>query len=499
MTPEECQRAKAQGLPCGLTRDEDVANLGLQNFETWLGRIKSYGKCGSNVCNLPCRLNNTGAMIIGSHARKWGATTSRRAADGNATAYFPTVVQGFAAHVDLLRKYCGKYRRCTIAKAVSRWAMANRWSYTKFISNGTGISPHLVYNPNDPNIIGKIAAIMACHENGGFPYNQSDIKKGLAYAFGKINYTPPPNVGMQDPISIQDGVGQVDPISPYSNPEYQSPDPTFGGQEDPNIDPTQSQEDMQNYNENTDPDNLSWKDEGGDIYRDNMDNELTASSTDDSLEDWNATTSDEWSLDTQDENYNDSEATNSYSSESNDSDTLDSTGSNYTQNEDFSPGQNRQNSEPNQSQEQKASFIYYLAQPVSKIYNAINSYPQDTPDKQTSLKEATDLLTNSNLEEQLLNDSYQDQNQSNSDISPSLLKKPWQRHNWVDYYNLPEKRDKTTDLFDGVIYPSYSSGGIASERKTSSAENVGIMSRVWGGFVKAVGSLWDAVTNWQAF
>jgi hypothetical protein len=102
----------------------------------------------------------------------------------NNTAIFPTASHGFAAHVDLLRRFCGTQGRCTINRLFGPSAsytavVGDRAHYAAFVSRMSGVPVDKVFDPNDAGVMGRIATSSACNEGGGFPWTPREIAQGL--------------------------------------------------------------------------------------------------------------------------------------------------------------------------------------------------------------------------------------------------------------------------------------------------------------------------------
>jgi len=183
----------------------DTLYLGIgENFDQWYAQLKSQSPCSRNTCTLSCRTRNTGAQVCGPTSRKWNSIGCHPV---NNTAIFPSVSYGFAAHIDLLRQYCGTKGRCTIASAIQMWAPAsdgnNPTSYAATVSRWAGVPANQVFNPNDIDLMGRIALAMSCVEAGSLPYSVDDLKQGLAMAGGGAKVPVPQNVGqlLQDSLT----------------------------------------------------------------------------------------------------------------------------------------------------------------------------------------------------------------------------------------------------------------------------------------------------------
>lgn len=196
-TAKERADAVARGLPGDsyqiCPKDIEATQIG-QNFDQWYARIKAMSPCNKNTCNLACRTRNTGAQVCGTTASKWNSIGCH---PNNKTAIFPTVAHGFAAHIELLRRYCGQRGRCTINSVVQQWTAvaADRPAYAAFVSRAAGIPANQVYNPNDIDMMARLALAKACFEGGALPFSADDLKKGLAMAAGGEKVPVPSNVG----------------------------------------------------------------------------------------------------------------------------------------------------------------------------------------------------------------------------------------------------------------------------------------------------------------
>jgi len=195
-TDTEKQQLIDRGIPVAYeTCPKDTQILGIgDNFDQWYAQLKTQSPCNKNTCGLACTTRNTGAQVCGPTATRWNSIGCH---PNNNTAIFPTVAYGFAAHIELLRRYCGERGRCTIITVIQQWAgdVSAHASYANFVSKNSGIPVNQVFNPNDVDLMGRIALAMSCFESGSMPYNVSDLKQGLAMAGGGAKQPIPANVG----------------------------------------------------------------------------------------------------------------------------------------------------------------------------------------------------------------------------------------------------------------------------------------------------------------
>lgn len=221
-TAEDKAAMKARGIPESFQvcpADDQLLGIG-KDFDAWYARIKSEERCRSNKCTLSCRTRNTGAQRCGPTAKRWGAIGCH---PHNQTAIFPTVPHGFAAHIELLRRYCGESGRCTIGAAIARWAPANvhnnsTRSYIAFVSRVAGVPANQVYDPNDIDLMARLATAMSCYEAGSLPYSAADLKAGLIMAAGGKRVPTPSNVGELLQESLLGGYATNPSDSPNSSP-----------------------------------------------------------------------------------------------------------------------------------------------------------------------------------------------------------------------------------------------------------------------------------------
>lgn len=173
--------------------DETALGIG-ENFDTWYAQLKKVQKCASNKCGFSCIVRNTGAQVCGPTSRRWNSIGCH---PNNNTAIFPSASYGFAAHIELLRRYCGERKRCTIADVVNLWTatVGDRPAYASFVSANSGMPANKVFDPNDVDLMGRIALSMSCFESGSMPYSVSDLKEGLKMAAGGPRVAVPSNVG----------------------------------------------------------------------------------------------------------------------------------------------------------------------------------------------------------------------------------------------------------------------------------------------------------------
>ncbi len=195
-TDQEKAEMTARGLPVGFQvcpADTQTVGIG-KDFESWYAQLKTQSPCNKNSCALSCKTRNTGAQVCGPTATRWNAIGCH---PNNNTAIFPTVSHGFAAHIELLRRYCGERGRCTIGRVIEQWTatVGDRPAYASFVSRNSGMPINQVFNPNDIDLMGRIALSMSCFESGSMPYDAAELKQGLIMASGGARVPVPPNVG----------------------------------------------------------------------------------------------------------------------------------------------------------------------------------------------------------------------------------------------------------------------------------------------------------------
>jgi hypothetical protein len=221
-TPADLQKMKDLGLPQAYEvcpKDQAILGIG-DNFEQWYAKLKSQSPCNKSICTLSCRTHNTGAQVCGPIAKKWNAIGCH---PNNNTAIFPSDAYGFAAHIDLLRTYCGTHGRCTILSVVGKWAQtnaANQSTYANFVSKNAGIPINQVFDPNDIDLMGRLALAMSCMEAGSLPYNVADLKQGLVMAAGGPKVAVPPNVGQILQQSLQTPYSPSSPLPGITAPFF---------------------------------------------------------------------------------------------------------------------------------------------------------------------------------------------------------------------------------------------------------------------------------------
>lgn len=210
---------EARGLPKGFQvcpADEKILGIA-RDFDQWYAQLKQQSPCNKNSCALSCRTRNTGAQVCGPTSRRWNSIGCH---PNNQTAIFPTVSHGFAAHIELLRRYCGERGRCTIGRVVQQWTATagDRPAYANFVSKNSGMPVNKVFDPNDIDLMGRIALAMSCFESGSLPYNVDELRKGLAMAAGGQRVPVPANVGSLLDESLVGGYVSNPAGSPNSRP-----------------------------------------------------------------------------------------------------------------------------------------------------------------------------------------------------------------------------------------------------------------------------------------
>lgn len=217
---DQIQRA-ARGIPQTFqVCPGDVQALGIgKNFDQWYSQLKSQSPCNRNTCTLSCRTRNTGAQVCGPTATRWNSIGCH---PNNRTAIFPTVSHGFAAHIELLRRYCGERGRCTIGTVTQQWATGTNGStqspYAAFVSRHSGIPSNQVFDPNDIDLVARLALAMSCFEAGSLPYSLEELKQGLAMAAGGARVAVPANVGQLLNESLTASYTANPATSPNSHP-----------------------------------------------------------------------------------------------------------------------------------------------------------------------------------------------------------------------------------------------------------------------------------------
>jgi hypothetical protein len=183
--------------------NQDAAGLS-PAFMQWCQQFMAT-KRGNGQCKLACETRNPGAQVYNPIARQFG---SQGFSNNNRTAIFPSVVHGIAAHVALIRDMCTRGRpdacnrgggsrpRCTLIELKQVWAPSchggnNPTSYANTVASWVGIQPNQVFNPNDKDMMAKIALSSARIEVGFVNYTCEQLAQGTAMAYGQI---PPGSV-----------------------------------------------------------------------------------------------------------------------------------------------------------------------------------------------------------------------------------------------------------------------------------------------------------------
>lgn len=210
-----------RGLPSSFQvcpADQKILGIG-RDFETWYTQLKNTSLCSKNPQSLTFRTRNTGAQVCGPTASRWNAIGCH---PNNRTAIFPTVSHGFAAHIELLRRYCAERGRCTIGTVIQQWAEGAAGStqspYAQFVSRYSGMPSNQVFDPNDFDLMARIAMSMSCYEAGGLPFSMDDLKKGLIMASGGARVPIPGNVGQLLQESLAGGYTRNPSYSPNDYP-----------------------------------------------------------------------------------------------------------------------------------------------------------------------------------------------------------------------------------------------------------------------------------------
>lgn len=229
-TDAEKLEMTARGLPISFQIcPADMKLLGIgKDFDQWYAQLKTQSPCNQNSCKLSCRTRNTGAQVCGKTSRKWGSIGCH---PNNQTAIFPTASHGFAAHIELLQRYCGERGRCTIGRVIEQWTatVGDRPSYSAFVSRNSGMPVNKVFDPNDIDLMGRIALSMSCFESGSMPYSAAELKKGLVMAGGGARVATPSNVGQLLQESLVGNYEQNYSGSPNSHPgSWAYPSQTLG-------------------------------------------------------------------------------------------------------------------------------------------------------------------------------------------------------------------------------------------------------------------------------
>ena len=233
-TAAEQQEMIDRGIPASFEvcpADQVILGLG-KDFDQWYAQLKAMPPCNKSICTLSCRTRNTGAQVCGPTATRWNSIGCH---PNNNTAIFPSVAYGFAAHIELLRRYCGERGRCTIGTVTQQWATGTNGStqspYAAFVSKAAGVPSNQVFDPNDIDVMARIALAMSCYEAGSLPYELSDLKQGLSMAAGGPRVPTPANVGALLQESLMGSYAPNPSYSPNSHPgSWTYPQATtFGG------------------------------------------------------------------------------------------------------------------------------------------------------------------------------------------------------------------------------------------------------------------------------
>ena len=181
-------------------------------FMQWCQQFMATNGRSNAQCKLACETRNPGAQVYNPIARQFGSTGF---SNNNRTAIFPSVVHGIAAHIALIRDMCTRGRpdgcnrgggtrpRCTLIELKQVWAPSchvnpaapgfrnDPSAYANTVARWVGIQPNQVFNPNDKEMMAKIALASARIEIGFVNYTCEQLAQGTAMAYGQI---PPGSV-----------------------------------------------------------------------------------------------------------------------------------------------------------------------------------------------------------------------------------------------------------------------------------------------------------------
>ncbi len=181
-------------------------------FMQWCQQFMASNARSSGQCKLACETKNPGAQVYNPIARQFGSVGF---SNNNRTAIFPSVVHGIAAHIALIRDMCTRGRpdgcnrgagsrpRCTLIELKQVWAPSchvnpaapgfrnDPSAYANTVARWVGIQPNQVFNPNDKEMMAKIALASARIEIGFVNYTCEQLAQGTAMAYGQI---PPGSV-----------------------------------------------------------------------------------------------------------------------------------------------------------------------------------------------------------------------------------------------------------------------------------------------------------------
>lgn len=176
-------------------------------FMQWCQQFMATNGRSSAQCKLACQTRNPGAQVYNPIARQFGSTGF---SNNNRTAIFPSVVHGIAAHIALIRDMCTRGRpdacnrgggsrpRCTLIELKQVWAPSchvnpaapgfrnDPSSYANTVARWVGIQSNQVFNPNDKEMMAKIALASARIEIGFVNYSCEQLAQGTAMAYGQI-------------------------------------------------------------------------------------------------------------------------------------------------------------------------------------------------------------------------------------------------------------------------------------------------------------------------
>lgn len=176
----------------GATPQAGAKQLGPE-FMQWCQQFMAQYGTGSGRCGLACNTRNSGAQVCGPTASQFGAQGCH---SNNRTAIFPSHEQGIGAHAALLRNYCSRQGRCTLARVTEKWAPASHFnpsapgsrndptSYANTVAKWLQMSPSQVFDPNNIDQMAKIVVGMSRLENGSVKFTCNEAVKGMHMAFG---------------------------------------------------------------------------------------------------------------------------------------------------------------------------------------------------------------------------------------------------------------------------------------------------------------------------
>lgn len=133
------------------------------------------------------RNNNPGNLDAGDHWQGLMPRSQMSAAQmlESRFAVFASPRWGFRALGIILRNYERLYADNTVREIISRWAPAKEndtAAYIRAVCDAIGREPDAIVDVHDPAMLKGLARAIACHESGGWFFQNAELDAGIDMA-----------------------------------------------------------------------------------------------------------------------------------------------------------------------------------------------------------------------------------------------------------------------------------------------------------------------------